>query len=83
MVGAAGDIVETCFDVRTCPLEREPADPLARNSGRATASHEPHADEHEVGKRHVRSAGEIHLCPFLVMIVDGAFMTARTEAAIS
>ena len=28
MVGAAGDVVETCFDVRTCPLEREPVDPL-------------------------------------------------------
>jgi hypothetical protein len=28
MVGAAGDLVETCTDVRTCSLGREPADPL-------------------------------------------------------
>lgn len=34
MVGAAGDVIEVCFDVRTCPLEREPVDPLcARKAG--------------------------------------------------
>jgi hypothetical protein len=32
-----GDLVETCSDVRTCPLEREPLDPVRADTSPATA----------------------------------------------